>query len=169
MKCASRVHGYTLIEILIVLFIISIVTTVGLLAIGSSDNREMKSVANELTQIVVLAEQQALLSPNVLGLTVHPHTLQFSSLQTAVNGKENTWLPLQDTVLKAYQVPSDIQISVNVGEKIAIATQANHPQIVISTNGDITPFTIYIGKKGEKPYYAVIGDADGSVTNKLLS
>lgn len=169
MKLTLRAQGYTLIEILIVLFIISIVTTVGLLTIGNSDNREMQSIANELTQMVVLAEQQALLSPNVLGLTVKSHTLQFSSLQLAANSKKNTWLPLEDAVLKAYQVPSHIQISVNVGDKVLSEDEKKSPQIVISTNGDITPFTIYIGKKGQKPYYAVIGDADGSITSKVLS
>ncbi len=167
-KTRRSTQGYTLIEILIVLFIISIVTTVGLLSIGNNDNRQMKSIANELTQILVLAEQQAMLSPKVLGLTVNKHALQFSSLQSAVNGKKNTWLPLQDSVLKSYNVPNNIQISIKENDH-ADEEQKSHPQIVISTNGDITPFTIYVGKQGEKPYYAIVGNADGSVTNESLS
>ena len=43
------------------------------------------------------------------------------------------------------------------------------PQVVISTNGDITPFTIYVGKKGKSPRYVIKGDADGNITSKLLS
>ena len=42
------------------------------------------------------------------------------------------------------------------------------PQIVISTNGDVTPFTIYVGRKGKKPLYAISGDADGNVTSREL-
>ncbi len=114
-RAARKAQGYTLIEILIVLFIISIVTTVGLLSIGNNDNRQMKSIATELTQILVLAEEQAMLSPSVLGLTVQKQALQFSTLSMAANGKQNTWLPLQDTVLKSYNVPGNIQISVNMG------------------------------------------------------
>ena len=169
-RARRKASGYTLIEILIVLFIISIVTTVALLSIGNNDNRQMKSIATELTQILALAEQQAMLSPSVLGLTVHAQALQFSTLSVAANGKENTWLPLQDTILKSYNVPGNIQISVNVGDDIELKDKKkDHPQIVISTNGDMTPFTIYVGKKGEKPHYAIVGDADGSLTNKLLS
>jgi general secretion pathway protein H len=154
-------RGYTLIEILIVLFIISIVSSVAMLSIGRSENKEIESFANEVMQMMSLAEEQAMLQPVVLGLTANDHVLQFASF-----GK-NTWTPFQDTILGKHVIPNAIRVAIDVGEHVT--SEKKTPQIIVSTNGDVTPFTIYIGKKGEKPRYAVIGDADGNITRKELS
>lgn len=164
-------NGYTLIEILIVLFIISIVTSMAFLTIGSNENRQLESFANELTQILTLAEEQAMLQPSVLGLSLNEHSFQFASYDSVTDEKTKVWTPLQDKLLGRQRIPRGVALSVEVGEKRTGSVQEsekNNPQIIISTNGDITPFTIYVGKPGEKPRYAIRGDADGSVTNKLL-
>lgn len=169
-----RQAGYTLIEILIVLFIISIVTTVALLSISRNENKQLESFANELTQMVTLAEEQAMLQPTVLGLTFSEHSFQFSSLDTSNRDEKknkNTWIPLQDTRLAKRDIPSNIQLKIEVGNKSLSMDdeEENHsPQIIISTNGDITPFTIYVGQKGGKPRYVITGNADGNVTSKEL-
>ena len=164
-KIASARHivGYTLIEILVVLFIISIVTSVALLTIGRNENKKMETFANELTEMVSLAEEQAMLQPTVLGMSFGKHSFQFASLQTVTDDKKNKWAPFQDAILNKHAIPSGIQVKVQVGNESA------DPRIVMSTNGDVTPFTIYIGKPGEKPSYAVIGDADGKISSKSLS
>lgn len=158
MVASSR--GFTLIEILVVLFIISIVTSVALLSISHNANKKIESFANELTQMITLAEEQAMLQPTVLGLSLNDQSFHFASLESKV-GKKNTWVPLQDVILKKHIIPKDIQISLNTENN-------HHPQIIISTNGDVTPFTIYVGKKGEKPSYVIIGTADGNIANKAL-
>jgi general secretion pathway protein H len=163
--------GFTLIEILVVLLIISIVTSVALLNINRNENKQMESFANELTQILTLAEEQAMLQPNVLGLSLNDNSFHFASLQPGAE-KKNIWTPVQDTILGKHNIPSNIQLNVKVGGTTSAAFNEetkNIPQIIISTDGDITPFTIYVGKKGERPRYVVIGDADGHITSKLLT
>lgn len=164
-----NVKGFTLIEILVVLFIISIVSSAALLSIGRNENRHIETFANELAQAMTLAEEQAMLQPTVLGLSLKEHSFQFSSFQLTAEAKKNVWTPLQDALLGQHTIPNDIQVDVEVSGNRAAAEDKTTPQIIISTNGDLTPFTIYIGKKGEKPRYAIRGDADGNVTNKLLS
>jgi general secretion pathway protein H len=165
-----RNAGYTLIEILIVLFILGIVTSVALLSINQNDNKRMESFANEITQIMTLAEEQAMLEPNVLGLSITEHAFQFASLQPGKGSKKNSWLPLEDVILGKHHIPRNIQIAIAVGgTPLNVDNLGGDPQIIISMNGDITPFTIYVSKKGEKPRYAIIGDGDGNVTNQLLS
>lgn len=167
----KKVEGYTLIEILIVLLIISIVTGMALLTISHNVNKQLEIVASELVQTMTLAEEQAILQPSVLGLSLSKHSWQFSSLQPYADGKKNRWAPLHDAMLGEKNIPDAIQLDVNVGEQRVASSQDEtpHPQIIISTNGDITPFTIYIGQKGKKPRYAITGDADGHVTSQLLS
>jgi general secretion pathway protein H len=163
--------GYTLIEILVVLFIISIVTSVAMLSIGRNDNKQMEAFANELTQVMTLAEEQAMLQTTVLGLSFTGHSYQLASFQSAQDNKKAGWLPVHDTVLGEHDIPSSIHVVLSLsGKKVELAEQASiNPQIIISTSGEVTPFTIYVSKAGEKPRYAITGDADGNVTNTLLS
>ncbi len=166
--------GFTLIEVLVVIFIISIVTSVALLSLSRNENRQLESFANELAQIMTLAEEQAMLQPSVLGLSFNDHSFQFSVYQSAVEGKKQAWAPLQDNLFGSHVIPGSIQLSVKVDGKSAPSSgdeenTMNVPQIIISTNGDVTPFTIYVSKKGQKPRYAIRGEADGNITSKSLS
>jgi general secretion pathway protein H len=176
MKAGARdsASGFTLIEILIVLFIISIVTTVALLSIGKNRNRELESFANDLSQTITLAEEQAMLQPAILGLTVRDSSVHFSALETGVTDKKNRWVAVDERALEKRNIPDDIQVDVEItGSKSADADENDAaksvPQIIISTNGDITPFKIYVGRKGDRPRYLIKGEADGNVTNKSLS
>lgn len=173
MKSTRRsAAGFTLIEILVVLFIISIVTSVALLSISRNENSHVKAFASELTQMVTLAEEQAMLEPKVLGLTLGERSFHFAALQPAAGEKANVWQPIQDHLLGQHKIPNDIEIDVQVGTATHLASDdkaKSNPQIIISTNGDVTPFTIYVGKKGQKPSYVITGDVDGNVTNKALS
>jgi general secretion pathway protein H len=166
-----RAAGYTLIEVLIVIFIISIVTTVTMMTISTNENRDIETFAKELTQMVSLAEEQAMLEPNVLGISLAPRSIQFSSLSKDKESRKEVWLQLNDNALRRFTVPGFIQISLEVaGSKIDLnQTEKSIPQIIISTNGDVTPFIMYVGKKGKKPLYAISADADGNVTNMALS
>jgi general secretion pathway protein H len=157
----ARQVGYTLIEILVVLFIIGIVSGVTLLTISHSHHKTVEVFANQLTQTLTLAEEQAMLQPAVLGVSIHNNLLQFSMLKTIAN--RVTWVPLTD---KAFQpvTPNNLAISFH-----SAAEKENSPQVIISTNGDLTPFTLYVGIKGEKPRYKITGDANGKVTANALS
>jgi general secretion pathway protein H len=169
MKQLNR--GYTLIEILVVIFIISLVTSVAVLSIGRNENKQVEAFANQLTQMLSFAEEQAMLQPNVLGLSFNKHSLQFSSLQIEQDGTKQNWIPLNDNVLGKRDFPGDIEIGIQVGNALANnddQTVKDVPQIIISTNGDFTPFTIYVGRKGKKPLYVISGDENGTVTNKEL-
>lgn len=163
--------GFTLIELLVVIFIISIVTTVTLMTISRNENRDIETFATELTQMVSLAEEQAMLQPTVLGISLAPHTIQFATLGKDEESHKPVWLPLEDHVLDRYSIPQNIQISLQVaGVPVSLnPVTKSIPQIIISTNGDVTPFVMYVGKKGKKPRFAITADADGNVTSTLLT
>lgn len=180
----TTLRGFTLIELLVVIFIISIVTSVALLSVSRNDNKRLESFTNELVQTVTLAEEQAMLQPTVLGLSVGQDSFQFSTYHAVVDKKINPWTPIKDRLLGKRAIPDGIEVSVMVGGKRSGSTDETDedksdsddeaaaikvPQIIISTNGDITPFTIYIGKRGKQPRYVINGDADGNITSRSLS
>lgn len=161
MKRTLKKQGYTLIEILIVLFIISIVTSVALLSIRYNENKQIESFASKFADLFRLAEEQAMLQPNVLGLSIDYSQFQFSHLQFQANQQQ--WLPLDDTILGQQFIPNNIQIALEIQGDRTNLNESKLPQIIISSNGDITPFTLYVGQKGKKPSYMVSGEADGSI------
>jgi general secretion pathway protein H len=166
--------GFTLIEILIVVLIISIVTSVGMLTISRNNNKEMEFFAKELTQVIQLAEEQAMLQSTDLGLIINDQHYQFVVLtESQDKTKAKRWSPLDDNVLGEHSVPNNVDVSVDTkspkeDQNEEKKEEQKKPQIVISTNGDVTPFSIYIGKKGAKPRFVITGDADGNITRKEL-
>lgn len=164
--------GFTLIEILVVMLIISIVSTVALLSIRSNETREMETLAKNISQMVTFAEEQAMLQSRVLGVAVQSQQLQFASLENSKDNKKSIWHALNNHSLGTYKVPEHVQMTISSGNsKTEIDNNAQDlkPQIIISTNGDIIPFTIYVGMKGKKPQYAIIGDADGYISTKHVT
>lgn len=172
LKSIRSIDGFTLIELLIVIFIISIVTSVALLSVGRNENRQLESFANELSQRITLAEEQAMLQPAVLGLKLDESSYQFFIYHPPLGEKKQSWTPVQDKILGQQAIPSDVELVVEMrGKKSSTSDEeetVKDPQVIISTNGDLTPFTIYVGKKGKKPRYAIKGGADGTVANTLL-
>lgn len=167
-------RGFTLIELLVVIFIISIVTSVALLSVSRNENRQLEAFAKELQQSVTLAEEHAMLQPSVLGLSFASESYQFVSYQPPAGpDKKQSWSPIQDQLLGKHIIPNGVELRIEVSGQKAHQQEdeeaAIQPQVVISTNGDITPFTIYVGKKGKSPRYVLKGDADGNVTSKMLS
>lgn len=164
-------QGFTLIEILVVLFIISIVTSVALMSISHNESKQLEAFTDELVQTISLAEEQAMLQPVVLGLSMRDKTLQFVTLKNELAAeKKDKWTSFEDHLLNKHAIPDDVHISIDVGQqKVSSNEEVSHPQVIISTNGDLTPFSIYIGKQGSKPSYVITGDADGNVSSHALS
>jgi len=161
--------GYTLIEILIVIFIISIVSAVALLSFGRSQHQRYSTLAGQVAQMLTLAEEQAMLQPAVLGMSVDNQVIQFYEYQPAQDSKQTArWIVWQDKPLQPHPVPDDIALTLKLNEVSQHNDKDITPSIVISASGDVTPFTLYIGKQGEAPAYAVQGEADGTITSQQL-
>jgi len=160
--------GFTLIEILVVIFIISIVSGVVLISISPNRNKELETFTKDLTELMVFAEEQALLKPDILMMSFQNRYFTFLRYQAPKDEEtNNTWIAVDSKILGKHYIPDFIQVRLNIRDA-ADEEDADKHQIIISSNGDVTPFTIYIGARGEKPRYAIMGEADGSITYKLL-
>jgi general secretion pathway protein H len=170
-KHKQRNQGFTLVELLIVLLIISIVTSVALLTISHNKDKQVELFVSEFKQIITLAEEQAMLQPVVLGLAFDENSYQFINYHPAEGDKKSFWSPEQGRLLNRYQIPRGIELTMGSAEDEGVEESAKKsiPQIVISTNGDLTPFTVYVGLKGKKPRFVIQGDTDGTVTSQRLS
>lgn len=159
--------GFTLIEILVVMLIISIVSSAALFSLSVNQNHRLESFAKQLTRTFLLAEQQAMLQPAVLGFVQTKHAYAFYRYSE----KNHTWSMLNDTALGSHDLSSDAKLSLSVQNKnvpIADTAEKITPQLIISTSGDITPFVIYLGKPNKPPRYRIVGEANGSIHHEPI-
>ncbi|MDR3478881.1 MAG: type II secretion system protein [Gammaproteobacteria bacterium] len=164
-----KTTGFTLVEILIVMLIISIVGSVAVLTISRNQNSQYTAFAKQLTNYLALAEQQAILQPATLGIAFTEDSFQFYQYQTNSRDKENAWEPLSDPLLGPHRIPKDIHLTLVIeGKTIPSATSAEHtkPYLIISNSGDIPTFVIYIGKQGAHPRYKIVGEPNGSIKSE---
>ena len=123
----NRPRGFTLVEILVVMLIISIITTVAMLSIGRNNTKVVEAFVNEFTQSLNLAEEQAMLAPAVLGLTFDGKTWGFAARE------KSNWVPWSQEGLQTRDIPNGIHVQ--FGE----TGTTTAPKIIISANGDLTP------------------------------
>lgn len=150
--------GFTLIEILIVIVIISIVSGVALITISNNKTKQLESFAKQLTRLITLAESEAMLQPTTLGLAFYQHSFQFFNYKPS---EDHPWQAITTGNLKLHKIPEHIQLTLRVNNEIKALD--GKPHILISESGDITVFTLTIANRGEKPAYVVRSDASGNI------
>lgn len=155
-------RGFTLIEILVVMVIICIVAGIAVLTLSTNQNKQFENLANQLTRIITLGEEEAMLRPATLSLVLTTTTFQFYLFQEP----QKTWRALSEQPLGLHHIPSNTQITLKIQDKTIPLD--GKPQLIISASGEITPFIILIGKKAAKPFYAVIGEGNGNVHSELF-
>ena len=160
-------RGFTLIEILVVLCIISIVTGVALVSISFNKHRQLESFTRELTQTLLLAEERAMLMPASIGLMLDAESVQFSAYEPAVADHPESWLPIADGPLAKPLSLDGIELSLSQA-KPPKKTDGEMPAIIISSNGDLTPFQLWVSSPGENPRYVIEGAEDGSITSHAI-
>jgi general secretion pathway protein H len=152
----GRMPGFTLIELLIVIVIISIVSSVALITLSYNPNKNVKLFANQLIQVMTLAEHEALLRPATLGLGFTEKSYQFYQYQSSAK-----WIALKDNVLKMRFIPNNIQVTLKMNNQ-SIALDGTS-FIVFAESSDVTPFVILLSARGKSPSYQIIGDANGAL------
>jgi general secretion pathway protein H len=162
--------GFTLIEILVVLLIISIVAGAMVLTVGSNHNRQIEQFANELVETILYAEERAMLEPSIIRLDVTEDEIRFFRYEPKPDREIEPWVLMTDRFLSARVIPDFIEMKVVVLDNRIHEEDESQDKmpIIISSNGDITPFTIYLSLPNEKPRYALVGEANGQITNKFL-
>lgn len=163
----SHTQGFTLIEILVVLVIISIVTAVAVLSLGTlaGDSAARRS-AERLAALTDLASQQAVMRSEQYGLRISPHGYEFLLYD---GGR---WSAVQDDhLLRARHLGSGVTLALKLeGTDISFPAKAKRdhlgsgsggfakgqnlkPQVLLLSSGEVTPFTITIsGNDGKTPY-----------------
>lgn len=144
--------GFTLIEILLVLVIVSIVLSCAVLTINVFDSqRQIKMTAEHLQKVIITAEQQAVLMPEVLSLMFTPNGYEFTFY------KDRQWRSLAHDVLSG-------RFSAGIHAQLE-----QKKRIVFNSSGDVTPFKLMISNKNNQKQYLLEMNGEGALKLKKIN
>ena len=151
----QNLKGYTLIELLIVIVLIGIISSMTMLAIGSGNQRDQqRQEAERLLQLLQLATQEAIIRGMPVALEYHRHGYRFMMMD---NGQWHT--EIKDDLFKPRTLHPQLSINLHIGKQaVLLRDHVNvdpDPQIVFTPDGDISLFQIKIGLNDSDELFTV--------------
>lgn len=171
----GKVSGFTLLELLVVIVIISVLFSFMTLTIRSSSPEDViKEEARRFNQLIQLALDEAVLRNTEYGLKFDKNGYQFLQLE------ENTWLTMDaDKMLRSRELPLEMELELSVEQIDVIIGETNEspdeaseqnedklqPQVFLMSSEEITPeFSVRFTIPGIKASYIVNATIDGKHT-----
>lgn len=160
----KRFSGFTLVELIVVLFIAGLLFSIASLSLTSrSEQREIELFVRQLTQKLQLAGQIALLEPAEIGFSFRSNRYEFFELQSQAD--QLLWVPLRGlSLLKPQPLISNIQASIRGADNLPLALVESAPPIQFFSNGNLTPFRIVITGPSNAIAYEIVGNRTGEIS-----
>ena len=176
---ASAAGGFTLLELLVVVFIIGIMAAMFTLSVGvaGGTDKELRRETERLETLVKLALEDSTFQSRQLGLRLYPGRYEFSVFDLGVLASDRTddqWKVLDDDVFGAHSVPEvfvlelDIEgRTVNLERSKKDVEKKYQPQVFFFSSGDLSDaFEIRIRSREEKRSYTLTVGTDGKTEIK---
>ena len=154
----DKTRGFTLFEIIVVVFIIGLIVTFGSLSISQHSDRYVEDEAKRIHHLVRLATEEAVLSAQEFSLLVSYQGYSFAQL---VGPK---WEPIEgDTFFRSREFPDNLNVKMLVYDQEVNLNDSEKPvQIYLLSSGEVTPFKLTL--KGEsEAEYVVTGSLTGQI------
>ncbi|MGV6810268.1 MAG: type II secretion system minor pseudopilin GspH [bacterium] len=153
MKRAARVQGFTLLEILVVIFIIAIMVSMTNLRYFQSPEARLQQTVERLHDKFTLAMDMAIMQSRNYALGIDAESYAFFGQDT-----QGQWIRLENLpVLSAQNLAEEIELVLLLdGIKVDLPTieaqsarfsnqtntQGFQPQIYMDSSGEVTPFVL---------------------------
>lgn len=137
-RFSIRENGFSLIELMIVVLIIGISTSMAVIYIDTSDDR-LKSEAKRLFAMVQLARDDAIFKGESLGLVIKPDEYSFSRLE---DGK---WIQIIEKPYRVFELSSDLKL-----RSLSKNNQAD--LIYFLPTGESSEFQVWISNNNDSEY-----------------
>jgi general secretion pathway protein H len=149
-------HGFTLIEILVVLLIIGITLGFTLISFGDfGQSRRMVMAAEQFVNNVKLVQQQAILEGSTLGIDINDNGYEELRFQAPT-----LWGPKQ-SIFHRQHLPKGLIITIT-----ATDNNQKKPAIVINSSGEMTAFVLNFGTLKQPSIARVTGLGNGTLSIK---
>lgn len=167
----SRHHGFTLIELAIVLLIIGIITSFASLSVRPMQQKPVKQEAEKLRLLIESASQQAILTATPIRITLNTPNLAFDTLS------DKGWKPIKERPFESVQLSKQIHIETETTENNIQDKQQdknkdegkNLPRLFFLPTGETSPFKWILTDEDTPLSYQLEGDGVGHLFLKPLN
>lgn len=164
--------AFTLVELLVVIVIIGVLTVGAVLAASAAGgDRELEQTGKRMHALIGYAREQAELQTREFGLRLTPAGYAFLSFDP----RHERWQRIEsDEALRERMLPEGLDVRLWVearevvlprpdarAERDAREAEAPQPQIMLFSNGDLTPFEIRLSRSGAGRHVSLHSDEQG--------
>jgi general secretion pathway protein H len=159
--------GFTLIEILVVVVIIAVMTTIAVLSVGVlGKDRGLDDEGDRFTDVVAAATEQAGLEGRDYGIWFGPDRYEVMAYVT----RRQRWETVPDDRLyDVHELPVGLAPHLEIeGRPIMLLPEKpdtpSVPQVLIYAGGDSSSYRLTLTREGSEASFVVEGHADGTLT-----
>lgn len=165
---AEHLRGFTLIEVLVVLVLIGILTTLAVSRVGS-DNDHAAREARRFAAVLDVASREAVIEARELALVLEPHRYRFTRLE---RGAWQADAFDNDRALAPHVLSEGVRMRLQGGQvperasPLAEETSGDEirAHVLILSSGEITPFELEIRPSGsDRSSWFVTAELDGHI------
>lgn len=160
-KTFSSKNGFTLVEVMVVVVIISLLSSFVILNLQGRDKYfQFENEAQRLSRLISLAREQAILNSEILGLRFRKNCYSF------MLRKENEWKAYNDRVYGPHEIAEGIEFELlvnNILTTLPADRSPESPQIYILSSGEISSFQLNIKSSFVQSVYTIIGHETGNI------
>jgi general secretion pathway protein H len=161
-----RAPGFTLLEILVVVVIIAVMTTLGVLSMGTlGTDRAMDTELERYADAVEAALEQAQLEGRDYGVRFLPGSYE---VYAYAPDRQRWEIVPEDRLYERHELPEGVQLRLEIEGKVLQLgaeppTAPKVPQVVLFASGDVSPYRLLLQREGIDRVVTVDGRPDGTI------
>jgi general secretion pathway protein H len=138
-----RQHGFTLLEVLVVLVIISVIIGFAVLSIDTGPE-ELRREGSRIASLLELASEEAVMNGRECRMVLRRHGYSFELL------RDGKWQSAEDELFRPRQLPNDISLQLFLENQEVMLNDEADPDaaksgaLLLLSSGEITPFELTV-------------------------